>query len=206
MGAALPCGVRASHCDDFSCCRAQVLDLVLKSHGPWAFDRDVWDLPRPGIKPVSPALAGGFLTTGPPGKSRKLGFIDTDTGVSVLHAFYIVGTVLNNLMFPQSASSLSFSGTCVSFHQVIGFPRWLSGKESACLSCKRLRFSSSVEKIAWRRAWHSTPVFLPGEFHGQRSLAGYSPWGFKRLGHNLVTKQQQQYNLPHFSSIVLLPW
>ena len=133
----------------------------------------LWDLPRLGIQPVSPALAGGFLTTGPPGKSRKLGFIDTDTGVSVLHAFYIVGTVLNNLMFPQSASSLSFSGTCVSFHQVIGFPRWLSGKESACLSCKRLRFSSSVEKIAWRRAWHSTPVFLPGEFHGQRSLAGY---------------------------------
>ena len=32
-------------------------------------------------------------------------------------------------------------------------------------------------KIPWRRAWKSTPVFLPGEFHGQRSLAGYSPWG-----------------------------
>ena len=89
-----------------------------------------------------------------------------------------------------------------------GFPGDASGKESACQSwrCKRLRFSSSVEKIPQRRAWHSTPVFLPGEFHGQRSLAGYSPWGFKRLGHKLVTKRQQQYNLPHFSSIVLLPW
>ena len=31
-----------------------------------------WDLPRPGIKPVSPALAGRFLTTGPPGKSLQL--------------------------------------------------------------------------------------------------------------------------------------
>ena len=30
-------------------------------------------------------------------------------------------------------------------------------------------------KIPWRREWHPTPVFLPGEFHGQRSLAGYSP-------------------------------
>ena len=30
-------------------------------------------------------------------------------------------------------------------------------------------------KIPWRRAWQPTPVFLPGEFHGQRSLAGYSP-------------------------------
>ena len=31
----------------------------------------------------------------------------------------------------------------------------------------------------WRRAWQPTPAFLPGEFHGQRSLAGYSPWGHK---------------------------
>ena len=34
----------------------------------------------------------------------------------------------------------------------------------------------------WRREWEPTPVFLPGESHGQRSLAGYSPWGFKELG------------------------
>ena len=33
----------------------------------------------------------------------------------------------------------------------------------------------------WRREWEPTPVFLPGESHGQRSLAGYSPWGFKEL-------------------------
>ena len=31
----------------------------------------------------------------------------------------------------------------------------------------------------WRRKWQPTPVFLPGEFHGRRSLAGYSPWGCK---------------------------
>ena len=36
-----------------------------------------------------------------------------------------------------------------------------------------------VEKIPWRREWQPTPVFLPGEFHGQRSLASYSPWGHK---------------------------
>ena len=35
--------------------------------------------------------------------------------------------------------------------------------------------------IPWRRKWESTPVFLPGEFHEQRSLAGYSPWGHKEL-------------------------
>ena len=33
--------------------------------------------------------------------------------------------------------------------------------------------------IPWRRKWQPTPVFLPGEFHGERSLAGYSPWGRK---------------------------
>ena len=31
----------------------------------------------------------------------------------------------------------------------------------------------------WRREWQPAPVFLPGKFHGQRSLAGYSPWGCK---------------------------
>ena len=34
-------------------------------------------------------------------------------------------------------------------------------------------------KIPWRSAWQPTPVFLPGESYGQRSLAGYSPWGRK---------------------------
>ena len=40
--------------------------------------------------------------------------------------------------------------------------------------------SSRVEKISWRRAWQPSPVFLPGESLGQRSLAGSSPWGHKK--------------------------
>ena len=40
----------------------------------------------------------------------------------------------------------------------------------------------------------TTPVFLPRESHGQKSLAGYSPWGGKRVGHDLATKQQQHSN------------
>ena len=36
-----------------------------------------------------------------------------------------------------------------------------------------------VGKIPWRRKWQPTPVFLPEKFYGQRSLAGYSPWGLK---------------------------
>ena len=45
--------------------------------------------------------------------------------------------------------------------------------------CQRHRFHPWVRKIPWRRKWQSTPVFLPGESHGQRGLAGHSPWGRK---------------------------
>ena len=41
-------------------------------------------------------------------------------------------------------------------------------------------------RIPWRREWLPTPVFLPGELHGQRSLAGYSPWCC-RVGHTWET-------------------
>ena len=44
-----------------------------------------------------------------------------------------------------------------------------------------------VGKIPWRRARQPTPVFLAGEFLGQRSLAGDYPWGLQRVGHNRVT-------------------
>ena len=65
-----------------------------------------------------------------------------------------------------------------------GFPWWLSAKESACnagdcLQHSSPRFDPWVRKIPWRRKWQSTPVFLPGKCHWQRSLAGYSPWGRK---------------------------
>ena len=42
-------------------------------------------------------------------------------------------------------------------------------------------FDPWVRKIPWRREWLPTPAFLPGESHGQRSLAGYSSWGCKEL-------------------------
>ena len=51
-------------------------------------------------------------------------------------------------------------------------PRWLS-QERICLQCGRPGFDPWVGKIPWRREWLPTPVFLPGEVHGQRSLAGY---------------------------------
>ena len=60
------------------------------------------------------------------------------------------------------------------------FNRWLSGKESTSQykRCRRHRFPDSwVGKIPWGWKWQPTPVFLPGESHGQRSLLGYSQQG-----------------------------
>ena len=53
----------------------------------------------------------------------------------------------------------------------------MSIKMSILLQCGTPGFDLWVEKIPWRREGLPTPVFLPGEFHGQRSLANYSPWG-----------------------------
>ena len=43
----------------------------------------------------------------------------------------------------------------------------------------QVKFNPWVRKIPWSRKWQPSPVFLPGKFHRQRSLAGYSPWGHK---------------------------
>ena len=55
---------------------------------------------------------------------------------------------------------------------------WISRKESACNAGDPGSIPGSG-RFPWRRKWPPTPVFLPGEFHGQRSLVGYSPWGCK---------------------------
>ena len=89
VGATLRCSVQASHCGGFSCCRAQavvvwasiVVARGLSNCGSQALERrlsscgtraqllhSMWDLPGPGLEPVSPALAGRFLTTVPPEK------------------------------------------------------------------------------------------------------------------------------------------
>ena len=61
-----------------------------------------------------------------------------------------------------------------------GLSWWFSGKESTC-DAGDAAFNPCVRKILWRRKWQPTPVYLPREFHGQRSLVGYSAWGHKRV-------------------------
>ena len=66
----------------------------------------------------------------------------------------------------------------------LDFPGGSDDKESACNagdpgSIPGWGSNPSVRKIPWRREWQPNPVFLLGESHGQKSLAGYSPWGRK---------------------------
>ena len=77
---------------------------------------------------------------------------------------------------------------------------WLSGKESTfqCRRRKRRGFDPWVRKSPWRRKWQPTPVFLPGKYQGQRNLVGYSPWGSRRVGHDLMTEKQEEKQLVLF--------
>ena len=81
----------------------------------------------------------------------------------------------------------------------VGFPGGASGKEPAC-QCRRHRrceFDPWVRKILWRRTWQPTPVFVPGEFHGQRGLACFSLWGHKESDTE-ATQQQQKVTAPGY--------
>ena len=149
------------------------------------------DLPDPGIEPSSPASAGEFFTTEPP-ESQAL--ITVSKCLVALASFFpgttgrsgeekgnplqysclenprdrgawwtaIYGVAQSQTWLKRLSSSIFF----------IGLPRWCSGKESAC-QCKRHRrwgLGPWVGKIPWRRKWQPTPVFLPRESRGQRSL------------------------------------
>ena len=72
-----------------------------------------------------------------------------------------------------------------------GAPWWLRDKESVC-QCRRHRFNPWVKKICCRRKWQHIPVFLPGKFHGQRSLVGSSPQSRKSKS-NQTTKVVHYY-------------
>jgi len=84
-------------------------------------------------------------------------------------------SILSNYLIPVCSFQI---GVILAFANHSG---WCSSKESAC-QCrrfKRYRLDPWVQKIPWRSTRQPTPVFLPGEFHGQRSLVGYSAWGCK---------------------------
>ena len=146
-------------------------------------------------------------------------FIALDTVQSATHRAHTLKTLH---VVQKGISHMCVKGNLTSMHQSgllscffkgwdLGlpwqFPGGDSGKESAC-QCRRCEFDSWVGKIPWRRKWQPTPVFLPGGFHGQRSLAGYTPWGHKELDttehtHIHTTAQDSALSLPrtHLGSV-----
>ena len=79
------------------------------------------------------------------------------------------------------ALELKFNGVSWCRFKPCSLQKWLALRTSLalriCLPHERPGFDLWVGKIPWGRKWQPTPVFLPGEFHGQRSLVSYSPWG-----------------------------
>ena len=94
----------------------------------------------------------------------------------------LVGHSGREVLYDGLVSSLSSIPRVINVYlnnipKLCRLPRCASGKEPTC-QCrrqKRCRFDPWVGKIPWRRVWQLTPVFFPGESHGQRSLEGYSP-------------------------------
>ena len=93
--------------------------------------------------------------------------------------------ILELLFETEIKCSAVYMCVCVCIHTLPQIA--LVVKNPPTNQCKRHKrpcgFNPWVGKIPWRRACQPTPVFLPGEFHGQRSLMGYSPWG-QRVGHD----------------------
>ena len=101
----------------------------------------------------------------------------------------------------QSCSTLCNCSTIYIYtyiHTVIDFSSGSDGKK-ICLQC-RSGFDPWVGKIPWRKAQEHTPVFLPREFHGQKSLVGYSPQGHTELDiteatqHTYIHKRKEHKN------------
>ena len=112
------------------------------------------DLPNPGIKPRSPALLEGSLPAEPPGqpKNTRVG------GLSLLQQ-----------IFPAQESHWGL----LHCSQEQFFTSWDTREPPCqCEGHKRCRFYPWLGRIFWRKKWQPTPVFLPGKFHGQRSLVG----------------------------------
>ena len=94
--------------------------------------------------------------------------------VATRHWVYTPTFMITCLQDPERLQDLEFA-ECNS-------DRFPGGSEvSVCPECGRPGFNPWVGKIPWRRKWQPTPVLLPGESHGGRSLVGYSPQGRKEL-------------------------
>ena len=127
----------------------------------------------------------------------SLGYLVSSMGSSISGlCHYLQSLELPNLwlycccFLVQVAPSGCWTPLCV----CIQLLWWLSGKESTCQG-RRLSFDPQFREMPWSTKWQPTPVLLPGKSHGQRNLVGYSPQCCRRVGHDLVTKQQHKLRI-----------
>ena len=152
-----------STCFLFPCCCFMTSDCISVKTMPCQFNQDKYLLVYYTLQVVRSVCFPGLPTLDLLPKTRNLPtcaiwltFLCTSLKTAACqenHPFFPPGTILWD------------------------FPGGASGKEPACQRkiCKRHGFNPWVRKIPWRRKWQPTPVFLPGESHGQRKLAGHSP-------------------------------
>ena len=133
--------------------------------------------------PLSCARNTGALKVSPPG-TRMVDFLTHL--VTQLERFPSHKSLSPSLAYPCKRRAFFISsGQASPCSPSEPSPGDASGEEPTCQGrrCKKCGFKAWVGKILWRGAWQPTPVFSPGESDGQRSLAGYSPWG-RRVGHD----------------------
>ena len=105
--------------------------------------------------------------------------------------------IWHQLSCPFKCTSLTRDTTPAHSVMLVQHPEWSPQCPFQHASAWNLPSWSQTSKkkvTLWRREWQPTPVFSPGKSHGQNSLEGYSPWVGKRVGHDLATKQWQQYS------------
>ena len=151
------------------------------------------DLPNPGIQPVSLAflaLAGGFFTTEPPGKSpwptyqmitrAKKGTQNTKSSFFVFAFFRVFverAMFIWSLWFISEKAMAPYSSTLAWKIPWMEEPGGLQSMGSLRVGNDWVTSLSLFTFMHWRRKWQPTPVFLPGESQGRGSLVGCRLWG-----------------------------
>ena len=115
------------------------------------------------------------------GDCSQLSFPNTHS-LSYTHTHTHTHTHILSLSLSLSISLSNQLAVCTEIHRTSQTVLLVKNPPTCqCRRCQRCEFNPWLGKIPWRRKWQPIPVLWPGEFHGQRSLVGYRPWGQKEL-------------------------